>query len=197
MTGVSRLIDLPWRRPSLLDTLIRDAERHGCTLRREDRTGALLATMAASKPGGRFLALGSGIGPAATWLLDGMNDDASLIVVEEDSAIYDICRWRLSGDPRVHLVPGPISEWLPNSRGSLFDLAYIDCENGTFEHQDDVVELLGRGALYIAGNLMPDFDVATTQAHSAEDFLDRLPATPHLRSVFMRWSSGLVVAARI
>jgi predicted O-methyltransferase YrrM len=43
----------------------------------EDRTGALLAVLAASKPGGKLLELGTGTGIGTSWLLAGMDETAT------------------------------------------------------------------------------------------------------------------------
>src|SRR5205085_1277758 len=50
----------------------------------EPRTGAMLRMLAATKPGGRLLELGTGTGLATAWLLDGMDRDARLISVDVD-----------------------------------------------------------------------------------------------------------------
>jgi predicted O-methyltransferase YrrM len=51
----------------------------------EPLVGALLRSLAASKPGGRFLELGTGTGVATAWLLDGMDDRATLVSVDNDA----------------------------------------------------------------------------------------------------------------
>jgi hypothetical protein len=43
----------------------------------DERTGCLLATLAATRPGGRLLELGTGVGEGTAWLLSGMPANAS------------------------------------------------------------------------------------------------------------------------
>jgi predicted O-methyltransferase YrrM len=50
----------------------------------EPKTGAFLAALAASKPGGRLLELGTGTGLGAAWLLAGMDAAARLDTVDAD-----------------------------------------------------------------------------------------------------------------
>jgi predicted O-methyltransferase YrrM len=53
----------------------------------EPLVGAMLLTLAASKPGGRFLELGTRAGLAAARLLDGMDGRSTLISVDNDGAV--------------------------------------------------------------------------------------------------------------
>jgi predicted O-methyltransferase YrrM len=59
------------RRPRALDAIQADAERIGFGFASEQKTGALLAALAASKPGGRFLEIGTGVGHGTAWILEG------------------------------------------------------------------------------------------------------------------------------
>ena len=52
----------------------------------EPLVGAMLRTLAGSKPKGRFLELGTGTGIGTAWLLSGMDRDSTLISVDIDPA---------------------------------------------------------------------------------------------------------------
>jgi predicted O-methyltransferase YrrM len=52
--------------------------------------GAMLRTLAASKPGGHFLELGTGTGIATAWLLEGMDARSTLISIDNDSAVQQV-----------------------------------------------------------------------------------------------------------
>ena len=68
-------------------------------------TGTLLRSLAASKPGGRILELGTGCGLSACWLLDGMTADGSLVSVDTDASFQAIARGdELGTDLRLTLV---------------------------------------------------------------------------------------------
>ena len=73
-------------RPPALHWLQRETKALGFDMASEPRTGALLATLAASKPGGRFLELGTGTGFGTAWLLSGMDDASRLETVDVDPA---------------------------------------------------------------------------------------------------------------
>jgi len=56
----------------------------------EPLVGAMLRTLAASKPGGRFLELGTGTGIATAWLLAGMDGRSTLISVDNDKEVQRV-----------------------------------------------------------------------------------------------------------
>ena len=60
--------------------------------------GALLRIMAALKPGGRLLEIGTGTGVGTCWLLDGMDTTAQLLTVDINPAVQAIARSHLGMD---------------------------------------------------------------------------------------------------
>ena len=61
------------RVPAGIPGILRDTEALRFGMASESRVGALLAALVASKPGGRFLELGTGTGHGTAWLLAGMD----------------------------------------------------------------------------------------------------------------------------
>ncbi|MFD0527957.1 hypothetical protein ACFQ1I_13765 [Kitasatospora arboriphila] len=92
------------RLPPAVAALRAAGAAHGFTLSCEERTGALLAVLAAARPGGRILELGTGVGEGTAWLLSGMDADARLVSVELDGAVQDLARAELGGDGRCAFV---------------------------------------------------------------------------------------------
>jgi predicted O-methyltransferase YrrM len=197
MTAAGVLVDQPWRRPPQLDAILADASRLGFAMSCEDRTGALLAVLAASKPGGRLLELGTGVGAGAAWLLDGMTPDATLTSVELDPAVQAVAAARLGADPRLHLLQQDAGDWLAGYDGPGFDLAYVDCRPGKFEQFERLVRLLAPGALYLGDDLLPQPTWPDDHQQRVDAFLVRLVHERGMRPVVMGWASGLVVAARV
>ena len=70
----------------------------------EPRTGALLQILAASKPGGRFLELGTGTGIATAWILSGMDSASTLISIDTDEQVQAVAREALCHDARVKML---------------------------------------------------------------------------------------------
>jgi predicted O-methyltransferase YrrM len=193
---MAMLIDQPWRRPPQLEAILADADRLGFAMSCEPRTGALLAVLAASKPGGRLLELGTGVGAGAAWLLDGMSPDATLVSVEVDPAVQAVAAARLGDDPRLHLVGQDAGDWLAGYAGPRFDLAYVDCRPGKYERLGQLLRLLNPGALYLGDDLLPQPTWPADHQQRVDAFLARLPHERGIRPVVLHWASGLVVAAR-
>jgi predicted O-methyltransferase YrrM len=66
-------------------------------------TCSLLKTLAASKPNGRFLELGTSTGLSTAWILDGMNETSTLISIDYDSKLLEIAQKHLGKDTRLSL----------------------------------------------------------------------------------------------
>ncbi len=84
--------DAPVKIPSIVTRIERETEAIGFRMASARSTGALLRSLAATKPAGTFLELGTGTGLATAWLLDGMDRDSRLITVENDPVVVEIAR---------------------------------------------------------------------------------------------------------
>ncbi|MEU8757945.1 class I SAM-dependent methyltransferase [Streptomyces sp. NPDC048659] len=188
--------DEPYQRPTQLDAILADAARAGFAMSCEERTGSLLATLAASKPNGRFLELGTGVGAGAAWLAAGMTAGARLVTVEADAAVQDIARRHLAGDSRITFIHADADDWLTQESG-LFDFAYVDCRPGKYLRLPDLLALLKPGALYVVDDMLPQATWPHDHQTRVDEFLERLSDVANFRATPMRWASGLVVSARI
>src|SRR5262245_66429755 len=74
-------INLPTRIPQLMS----ETTRLNFTMASDLLTGCLLRSLAATKPAGMLLELGTGTGVATAWMLDGMDEKSRLVSVEIDS----------------------------------------------------------------------------------------------------------------
>src|SRR5262249_60144992 len=96
------------RIPSVLEAIEHGTRQIGFTMGSEPRTGALLRTLAATKPAGRILELGTGTGIGTAWLLAGMDGDSRLDSVDSDAKVLEIAKRHLGHYARVsfHLADG-------------------------------------------------------------------------------------------
>jgi predicted O-methyltransferase YrrM len=161
----------------------------------DNRTGALLRTLVASKPGGLILELGTGTGVGTGWLLDGMSPDATLITIDKDWTIGTVVRQLYDHEPRVHLTHGDAGDYLTSYTGRPFDMVFVDCRPGKFDQRDALLAHLAPGAVYVGDDLMPQPTWPTDHQPRVDRFLRDLTGESRLASTVLAWSSGLVVAA--
>src|SRR5215468_7423108 len=104
------------RIPAALEAIERETRQVGFTMGSEPRTGSLLRTLAATKPAGRILELGTGTGIGIAWLLAGMDAKSKLDSVDSDPRVLEIARRHHGHDARVtfHLADG--AQFLTNAR---------------------------------------------------------------------------------
>src|SRR5688500_7831780 len=96
------------RKPEAFDAILGETDALGFNMVSEPKVGALLAALAASKPGGRLLELGTGTGHGTAWLLSGMDPTSSLDSVDTDPAVVAVAQRHLGSDRRVtfHVMNG-------------------------------------------------------------------------------------------
>lgn len=189
--------DTPARTPAALAAILAESAALGFAMSSEDRTGSLLATLAASKPGGRMLELGTGTGAGTAWLLDGMSADARLTTVEIDPGVQAVAVQYLGSDARVSFEIADARTWMCGYDGEPFDLAFVDCRPGKFHHLDDLLAFLRVGGLYVGDDLLPQPTWPDDHQARVDAFLDRLPCVEGLRATTLAWASGLVVGVRV
>ncbi len=173
-----------------------DTAACGFTMASEPKVGAMLAVLAASKPGGRFLELGTGTGHGAAWLLSGMDAASTLDTVDTDPEIVAIARRHLGSDPRVtfHVIDG--GEFLQRSHASGFDLIYADAWPGKFSHLDAALALLRPGGIYVIDDLLPQPNWPPDHASRVPVLIEDLERRPELATVKLAWGSGLMVGVK-
>ncbi|WP_295823264.1 O-methyltransferase [uncultured Deinococcus sp.] len=118
-------------------------------------TSAILRTLAASKPGGNILELGTGVGFGTAHLLAGMDSAARLETVELDGTLSAAARNLLGTDPRVTFTVQDGTDWLHAHQGQHDDLIFADTWPGKFRALDETLNLLAPGGLYFIDDLFP------------------------------------------
>jgi predicted O-methyltransferase YrrM len=182
--------------PAALGGIARDTAALSFTMASDHQTGALLRTLAASKPGGRLLELGTGTGLATAWLLAGMDAASHLVTVETEEAFAAVARRHLGADGRVTFVIGDAAEYLRAGDGGPFDLVFADAWPGKYEHLDRALGLVRAGGFFVIDDMLPQPNWPDGHEAHASRLLADLENRPDLALTKLRWSTGLVVAAK-
>jgi len=182
--------------PAAIAPIQIDTEALGFTMASEPKTGALLAVLAASKPGGRFLELGTGTGLGTAWLLAGMAAAARLDSVDTDPDAVAVARRHLGSDPRVtfHIADG--ADFISSASAGQFDLIYADAWPGKFTHLDQALSLLRAGGIYVIDDLSPQPNWPEGHAPRVPALIESLERRVDFRTVKLDWASGLMIVVR-
>src|SRR5262245_14354008 len=184
------------RKPPAFQSIVSDTEAAGFTMVSEPKVGALLGVLAASKPGGRLLELGTGTGHGTAWLLSGMDSDSRLDTVDTDAAIVAIAKRHLGSDSRVtfHIADG--GDFIQQAPRDQFDLIYADAWPGKFTHLDEALALLKPGGMYVIDDLLPQPNWPDGHAPKVPVLIDELERREGFASVKLAWASGLMIVVR-
>ncbi len=162
----------------------------------EPKVGALLTTLAASKPAGRFLELGTGTGHGTAWILAGMDPASTLDTVDNDANVVAVARRHLGGDSRVrfHVTDG--ADFLRSAAAGQFDLVYADAWPGKFSHLDEALALLAPGGMYLIDDLLPQPNWPDGHAPKVPVLIDEIERRGEFATVRLAWASGLMLVVR-
>ena len=168
----------------------------GFTMASEPRTGALLQTLAASKPGGCLLELGTGTGIATAWLLSGMDATSTLVSIDKDERVQAVAQEKLGADPRLTLVIEDAAAFLCRQSEKSFDLVFADAMPGKYEALDEALATVRLGGFYIVDDLLPQPNWPEGHAEKVPVLLKRLAADTRFHMAPLQWASGVAVAVR-
>ena len=162
----------------------------------EPKTGSLLRTLAASKPGGHFLELGTGTGIGTAWLLAGMDTGSRLDSVDRDAAVLEVARRHLGNDPRVtfHVAEG--GAFLEQARQQQYDFIYADAWPGKFSHLGLALSLLRVGGIYFVDDLLPQPNWPEGHAPKVPVLIGELERQQGFVATKLAWASGLMILVR-
>jgi len=160
------------------------------------QTGSLLKTLVASKPSGRILELGTGTGLATSWIIDGMDNRAKLITVENNGLLLDIARKALR-DTRVEFVLADGYEWIQNYLGEKFDLIFADAMPGKYELFEETIGLVKEGGFYIIDDMLPQPNWPEGHPEKVEAFITELERRNDILLTKLNWSTGIIIVTKI
>ena len=162
----------------------------------EPRTGALLATLAASKPGGHLLELGTGTGIATAWLLSGMDATSRLISVDIRPEFQAVAREVHGHDSRLTLVVEDGIQFLTRQQPRSFDLIFADAMPGKYESLDEALALVRPGGFYIIDDMLPQPNWPEGHDVKAAALVERLSTETEFQVAPLSWSSGIILLVR-
>jgi predicted O-methyltransferase YrrM len=184
------------RKPAAYEAIQSDTRALGFDMISEPKVGALLAVLAASKPGGRLLELGTGTGHGTAWLLSGMDEQSTLDTVDTDPTVVVVARRHLGSDARLRCHIEDAAVFIQRAPSNHFDLIYADAWPGKFSHLDEALALLRPGGMYVIDDLLPQPNWPDGHAPKVPALSAELERRSEFMSVKLAWASGVMVVVR-
>lgn len=182
--------------PKLHSEIVRKSEEIGFKMPSDLYVGSFLKTLITSKPNGRFLEIGTGIGLSLSWMIEGMDNNSHLISVDNDKELTDIAETYFGNDDRIELICKDGTQWIKEYAGEKFDLIFADAWPGKYSEIDEVLDLVRVGGFYI----IDDMTKQPNWPEGHEDNVIELTAYLEKRNDFqltkMNWSTGLILAVK-
>jgi predicted O-methyltransferase YrrM len=182
--------------PAAYNAIKTASESSGFTMASEVLTCSLLKTLAASKPGGKFLELGTGTGLATTWILDGMDDGSTLVSIDNDETILNIAKENLGVDKRLKLICADGADWIKQNVKQKFSFVFADAWPGKYLLLDEVLGMLEKGGIYIIDDMLPQPNWPEGHGKKATDLLAYLDSRDDITLTKMGWATGIVIITR-
>src|SRR6185312_8724488 len=158
----------------------------------EISTCTLLKTLAASKPASKFLELDTGTGLATAWILDGMDNDSTLLSLDNDETLLSIAKENLGVDKRLKLICTDGAEWIKRNAGQKFSFVFADTWPGKFFLLDEILGMVEKGGFYVIDDLLPQQNWPKEHAEKVSGLLSYLENRDDLILTKMGWASGIV-----
>ncbi len=195
---IDRMNELEYTRsPNRLTEIVERTNALGFDMASDPRTGSLLRTLAACKPNGRFLELGTGTGIATAWLLDGMDASSNLTSVDTDARVQDVARTFLGDEKRLILILEDGLEFLKQQPAESFDFVFADAMPGKYEGLPECLRVVKPGGFYVIDDMLPQPNWPEGHAQKVPVLLEALAANKGFSIARLAWATGVVVAVKL
>jgi predicted O-methyltransferase YrrM len=168
----------------------------GFDMASEPRTGALLRALAALKPGGRLLELGTGTGVATAWILAGMDADSTLASVDSDSNHQHAARECLGNDSRLTFVLEDALGFLERQPAASFDFVFADAIPGKYEGLEECLKVVKPGGVYVVDDMAPLPKWPKAHVERVSRLIKQLAGDDRFAIAPFDWATGVIVAVR-
>lgn len=182
--------------PPSYGQILEDTEKSGFGMASDILTCSLLRVLAASKPSGKFLELGTGTGLSTSWILHGMDSHSSLVSIDNDQKFMDIASKHLAYDKRLTLECKDGGLWFSDNSDRCFDYIFADTWHGKYLLLDEALSMLSKGGLYIIDDMLPQPNWPEGHAEKVTHLITELERRQDLHLVKQAWATGLIIAVK-
>ncbi|MGH1487588.1 MAG: O-methyltransferase [Cellvibrionaceae bacterium] len=188
--------DVVIKHPKKYDNILNKTKDAGFNQLSDSKAGALLASLCASKPKGKFIELGTGTGLCTAWMLSGMCEHSSLVTVDNDKKLVFIAKKFLADDPRVDFIVGDGENFITNAEKNSIDLIFADTWPGKYNHLEEALALLKVGGVYLIDDMLPQENWPDNHDKKADALINYLESRPDFTITKMCWSTGIIICVK-
>ena len=181
--------------PTAYEQIREETDQLGFSMASDLQTGKLLRTLAASKSSARFLELGTGTGLATVWIADGLDENSSLISVDNDELLLDVARKHIK-DRRVEFIRANAYDWISDYNGKKFDFIFADAMPGKYDLFEETIDMLNKGGYYIIDDMLPQPNWPLGHDEKVKELVSKMEARKDLVITKLNWSTGIVIAVK-
>lgn len=182
--------------PSLYSEIKQQSDDIEFSMISDIRLGALLKTLVASKPEAHILELGTGVGLGLSWILEGADQDTTVISIDNDPNLIAIAEGYYSEDDRVELICQDGIIWLSDYDGEKFDLIFADTWPGKYESLDRALELLKDGGIYLIDDMVEQENWPEGHNKKVLSLINELESKDGYSMVKLNWSTGVIIMTK-
>lgn len=182
--------------PKAYFTIDQATKASGFTMASDVLTCSLLRTLAGAKPAGKLLELGTGTGLSTSWILDGMDEHATLTSIDNAADFLNIAQQYLGDDKRLNLVHSDGGEWIDHNKQLKFDYIFADTWHGKYLLLEKTLAMLNAGGFYIVDDMLPQLNWPEGHQEKALKLLDELEKRKDITLTKQNWATGIVIAVK-
>ena len=158
--------------------------------------GELLKTLITAKPKSHFLELGTGMGLSLSWMVAGMDQESTLISIDNDQDFLKDVIPHFKDDHRVSILYEDASKWLQNYIDDGFDLIFADAWPGKYSDLSKTLSLLNTGGIYMVDDLLPQPNWPEGHQKKVNDFLTFMESQPQFITTQLTLSNVVLLAVK-
>jgi len=160
------------------------------------KLGSLLSTLVASKPHSKVLELGTGSGLSTLWLLEGMDENSTLLSVDNNEELVTIAKKYLENDKRVTFFVEDGENLILRLTPASIDFIFADTWPGKYNHLEETLNLLKVGGLYIIDDMLPQENWPEGHEDKVKELITYLESREDLICTKLNWSTGVIICTK-
>lgn len=179
--------------PAGYEQIAAESKSLGFSMCSDLHTGSLLRTLVSSKPGGRFLEIGTGTGLSLAFIVDGMDKNAMVTSIDNAEEFQAVAKNYFGMDERVDFYTGDGNDWIIDHKDEKFDLIFADSWPGKYMLLEETLAMLKPGGFYVIDDMNEQPNWPEGHNIKALALTATLKANDAYNTTILNWSTGLII----